>query len=108
MMASPPSTGRLIHILSTRPDALITAAEQAIQRALQKLENRRKAGALFIDCVSTGMVLADAYQQQRLAVERSMGDIPFLSFRSHGVLARLQGQTTGHYECSVGACVLPG
>jgi hypothetical protein len=105
MVASPPSTGNLIHILSTKTDALITAAEQAIQRALQKLE--KQSGALFIDCVSTGMVLADAYQQQRLAVERSMGDIPFLGFRSHGVLARLQGQTSGHFECSVAACVLP-
>jgi hypothetical protein len=107
MMTSPPPAGSLVHILSARPDALITAAEQAIQQALQKLEKQPKAGALFIDCVSTGMVLADAYQQQQLAVERCMGDIPFLSFRSHGVLARLQGQTSGHYECSVAACVLP-
>ena len=108
IVASPPAKGSLIHILSARPDALITAAEQAIRQALQKLENQPKAGALFIDCVSTGMVLSDAYQQQRLAVERCMGDLPFLSFRSHGVLARLQGQSSGHFECSVGTCVLPG
>ncbi len=108
MMTSPPPAGSLIHILSAPPDALITAAEHAIHQALQKLGEQPKEGALFIDCVSTGMVLADAYQQQRAAVERCLGDIAFLSFRSHGVLARLEGQTSGHYECSVAACVLPG
>lgn len=108
MVASPPAKGSLIHILSTRPDALITAAEKAIQEALDNLGEQPRAGALFIDCVSTGMVLSDAYEQQRLAVERCMGDMPFLSFRSHGVLARLQGQLSGYYECSVGTCVLPG
>jgi hypothetical protein len=108
LMTSPPPAGSLVHILSAKSDALITAAEHAIQQALQKLDNQPKGGALFIDCVSTGMVLADAYQQQRAAVERCLGDIPFLSFRSHGVLARLQGQLNGHYECSVATCVLPG
>lgn len=108
MMTSPPPVGSLVHILSAQPDALVVAAEKAIQKALDSLGEQPGAGALFIDCVSTGMVLADAYEQQRLAVERCMGNMPFLSFRSHGVLARLQGQSSGHYECSVGACVLPG
>jgi hypothetical protein len=107
-VTSPPPADNLIYILSTEPDAMITAAEQAIRQALQKLGEQPKVGALFIDCVSTGMVLAEAYQQQRAAVERCMGDLPFLSFRSHGVLARFQGQTSGHHECSVATCVLPG
>jgi small ligand-binding sensory domain FIST len=86
---------------------MVTAARRAVQQALQPLGDQPKAGALFIDCMSTGWVLADAYAQQRSAVQQYLGDVPFLGFRSHGVLARLQGQTAGHYECSVAACVLP-
>ena len=111
LTTSPPPSGSLIHFLATQPDAMITAAKRAIESALQTITTpanaQSSAGALFIDCVSTGMVLADAYQQQRAAVAECLGDIPFLGIRSHGVLARLQGQTSGHYECSVATCILP-
>lgn len=108
LTSAPPPTGSLIHILATQPDAMITAARRAIQAAHARLESDHNAGTLFIDCVSTGMVLADAYQQQRTAVQEALGATPFLGVRSHGVLARLQGQTAGLYECSVAACVIPG
>lgn len=106
LVTSPPPVGRLIHILSTQPDAMVTAARRAVDSALQQTHSG--AGALFIDCMSTGWVLADSYQRQRDAVQERLGDKPFLGFRSHGVLARLQGQTAGHYECSVAACIFPG
>ena len=106
-VTSPPAEGQLIHILATEPDAMVTAAERAIEHATQRLSAKPRAGALFIDCMSTGWVLEDAYPRQRAAVQSSLGDVPFLGFRSHGVLARLQGQTAGHFECSVGACLLP-
>ncbi len=105
---SPPPVGRLIHILSTQTDAMVTAAKRAVQEALQQVSSQPKAGALFIDCMSTGWVLDEAYSQQRDAVQQCIGDAPFLGFRSHGVLVRLQGQIAGHYECSVATCVLPG
>lgn len=107
LTTSPPPSNSLIHLLATQPDAMVTAARRAIETALTTLNSAEQAGALFIDCVSTGMVLKDAYRQQRAAVETCLGDIPFLGIRSHGVLARLQGQTNGHYECSVATCVLP-
>jgi small ligand-binding sensory domain FIST len=65
------------------------------------------AGALFIDCMSNGWLLTDIYPHQYEAVRQCLGDIPFLGIRSHGVLARLQGQTAGHYECSVAAWIFP-
>jgi hypothetical protein len=107
-VTSPPATGQLIFILSTETDAMVTAAERAIQQATHRLAAQPGAGALFIDCMSTGWVLDDAYPRQRAAVQSCLGNLPFLGFRSHGVLARLQGQTAGHYECSVAACLLPG
>lgn len=107
-VTSPPATGQLIHILATETDAMVTAAERAIQQATRQLDVQPGVGALFIDCMSTGWVLDDAYPRQRAAVQSCLGDVPFLGFRSHGVLARLQGQTAGHYECSVAACLLPG
>ncbi len=107
MMTSPPPTGRLVHILNTKDDAMVTAAQRAIQQAMAGFAPQTQAGALFIDCMSTGMILQEAYHQQRTAVEQSLGDIPFLGFRSHGVIARLRGQIAGHYECSVAACMLP-
>lgn len=107
LTTSPPPANSLIHLLATQPDAMITAARRVIEGALATLKSPERAGALFIDCVSTGMVLKDVYEQQRAAVEACLGDIPFLGIRSHGVLARLQGQTEGHYECSVATCVLP-
>lgn len=105
---SPPAEGSLVHILTTRPDAMIAAAQRVIQQARAQLSERPIAGLLFIDCMSTAMVLSESYTQQRDAVLREVGDLPFLGFRSHGVLARLQGQITGHYECSVATCLLPG
>ncbi len=107
-MASPPPQHSLVHILSTQPDAMITAAQRAIQQAIQSLHGQPPAGLLFIDCMSTAMLLGSAYAQQRAAVHSAVGDMPFLGFRSHGVLARLQGQVAGHYECSVATCALPG
>lgn len=106
-VTSPPPTGSLIHILTTQADMMITAAQRAIRHALDQLEQTPAAGALFIDCMSTSLMLGESYQQQRAAVQKQLGDVPFLGFRSHGVLARLQGQTNGHYECSVATCILP-
>ncbi len=107
LMTSPPPTNSLIHILSTQPDHMVTAAERAIQQAGERLHDTRPAGLLFIDCMSTALVLGEAHDQQRTAVERHAGNVPFLGFRSHGVLARLQGQMAGHYECSVATCLIP-
>ncbi len=106
-MTSPPPDGSLIHILATQPDAMITAARRAIQQAMKRLEDQPPAGVLFIDCMSTAMLLDSAYAQQRAAVEEALGSVPFLGFRSQGVLARLEGQTAGHYQCSVATCMLP-
>jgi hypothetical protein len=106
--ASPPGTGSLIYILETQPTAMMTAAQRAVRQALDNLNGVPAAGALFIDCMSTAMLLENTYEQQRMIVQSEMGDIPFLGYRSHGVLARLTGQVSGHYECSVGACLFPG
>jgi len=107
-MTSPPPANSLVHILGMQPAAMVTAARRAIQQARAGLDSENLSGALFIDCMSTAMVLENTYQQQRAAVQDELGDKPFLGFRSHGVLARLKGQLSGHYECSVGACVFPG
>lgn len=107
---SPPPVSSLVYILSVQAEAMMTAARRAIQQALHSLGSSTSpaAGALFIDCMSTAMLLEDTYHQQQAAVREALGDVPFLGFRSHGVLARLQGQLSGHYECSVGACIFPG
>ncbi|MBK8035364.1 MAG: hypothetical protein IPK17_38835 [Chloroflexi bacterium] len=57
---------------------------------------------LYVD--SDGIRRHHAKQRRR---SRTVGDVPFLGFRSHGVLSRLQGQTAGHYECSVGTFIFP-
>lgn len=106
-VTSPPPENSLVHILGTEPDAMLTAAGRAIQAALADTQDGQASGVLFIDCMSTAMVLEDVYVQQRKAVEQTVGDRPFLGFRSHGVLARLRGQLAGHFECSVAACTLP-
>jgi hypothetical protein len=107
LATSPPPESSLVHILGTQPDAMITAAQRAIEQALAAVDGRQPAGVLFIDCMSTAMVLEGAYAQQRQAVQQTLGELPFLGFRSHGVLARLRGQISGHFECSVAACMLP-
>lgn len=106
-VTTPPPVNSLVHILGVQPASMVSAARRAIQNALVSLEHRQASCALFIDCMSTAMLLEDAYRQQQQAVREELGDIPFLGFRSHGVLARLKGQIQGHYECSVGACILP-
>lgn len=105
-VASPPPRNALVHILGTQGDAMLVAAQRAVQHALQVATST--AGLLFVDCMATSIVLEDAYAQQRAAVSQTVGEnIPFLGFRSHGVLARMQGQTSGHYECSVGTWAVP-
>jgi hypothetical protein len=105
LVTAPPPVGRLIHILSTQPDAMVTAAGRSVDHARNRSESC--AGALFIDCMSTAMVLGETYAQQRAVVQARLGEVPFLGFRSHGVLSRLQGQTAGHFECSVGTFIFP-
>lgn len=106
LVASPPPENSLIHILTTHTAELIDAAHRAVGEAVKRLDEP-SAGLLLIDCMSTAVVLGEAHQQQRAAVEGLVGAVPFLGFRSHGVLARLQGQVSGHYECSVAACAFP-
>ncbi len=105
-VTSAPAPNTIIHILVTEQNAMTDAARRSITRALQHTTTT-PAGLLFIDCMSTAMVLGDSYDQQRQVVQATIGDVPFLGFRSHGVLARLSGQTNGHYECSVGTWVIP-
>jgi hypothetical protein len=104
--ASPPPSHSLIQILGTKTESMVAAAEHVVSKAAVGLR-QHPAGLLFIDCMSTAMVLEEAHQQQRQAVINAVGNRPFLGFCSHGVLARLQGQITGHYECSVAAWMLP-
>ena len=106
-MTSPPNVGSLVHILGTEPTAMVTAAQRAIRQAVTGLEGAVSAGALFIDCMSSAMLFEHTYPQQRAIVQVELGATPFLGYRSHGVLARLVGQISGHYECSVGACLFP-
>ena len=105
---SPPPVNSLIHILDAQPSTMVLAAQRAIQQAQAVLEGASASGALFIDCMSTAMLLKDLSASSAKRCTTSLGDTPFLGFRSHGVLARLPGQISGHYECSVGACLLPG
>ena len=106
-MTAPPPESSLVHILTMRPQAMLTAATRAVRAAQQKLNGASSSGLLFIDCMSTAMVLGEAHQQQQAAVRNALGEVPFLGFRSHGVLARLHGQVSGLYECSVGTLMLP-
>ena len=78
-VTSPPPAGRLIHILSTQPDAMVTAAQRAVDQARRRTPSA--AGALFIDCMSTGMLLSDTYPRQRQAVQERLGSMPFLGFQ---------------------------
>lgn len=105
-VTSAPPSNTIIHILATEQSAMTAAARRSIERALQNTTTP-PAGILFIDCMSTAMVLGESYSQQQQIVGATIGDVPFLGFRSHGVLARLSGQTNGHYECSVGTWVIP-
>lgn len=106
-MTTAPRPNSLVHILAVRPQSMVSAARRAIRQAMGELGDQQASGALFIDCMSTAMLLEDAYRQQQQAVREELGDVPFLAFRSHGVLARLRGQIAGHFECSVGACIFP-
>jgi hypothetical protein len=107
-VTSPPAEGSIVYILGAEKHGLIEAGRRAVRSAQACMGHSNASGALIIDCMSTAMLLEDAWHQQRAAVQGEMGDLPFLGFRSHGVLARLSGQVSGHYECSVGACLLPG
>lgn len=105
---APPAMGSLVNILHTHTESMLAGTQRAIQSAMQGLHDLPPAGLLFIDCMSTAMLLGNAYEQQRKTVQYAAGDTPFLGYRSHGVLARLQGQMAGHFDCSVATCVIPG
>jgi hypothetical protein len=105
LVTSPPPAGSLVYFLGSQPDAMLLAARRAVDQAMRQVQH--SAGALFIDCMSTRLVLGDAHRQQQQVVRDMLGDVPFLGFRSQGVIARLQGQISGHYECSVATCILP-
>ena len=106
-MTSPPRTGSVVHFFSSRSDSMIMAATRSIQQATDLMKNVQQAGALLIDCTGNGVILGETYRQQRAAIQENLPNVPFLGIRSHGVLARLQNQTAGHYECSVATCILP-
>jgi hypothetical protein len=106
-LTAPPPVNSLVSILTAQPEAMILAAERSIEQARGVLSQPAIAGALFIDCMSTGLVLQESHEQQRQAVQAALGDTPFLGIRSHGVLARLQGQISGCHECSVATCLIP-
>ncbi len=100
-------TGATVSIMSIEDTATERAAEKAAQSAMDQLEGRRPAAALFFDCAATRLRMGQDFGLELGKVAGVLGGIPFAGCNTYGQIARADGQFSGFHNCTAVICVIP-
>jgi len=99
--------GAHVAILDGKPDAMVAAAKDAAEEALQNLQGREPAGVLLFDCVCRGLILKDQFQREIDAVRGVMGDVPVAGFLTYGEIASYSGRIESWHNTTAVAVAIP-
>jgi hypothetical protein len=99
--------GAHVAILDGRPDAMVAAAREAAEEALQHLQGQSPAGVLVFDCVCRGLILKDGFQREIDAVRQVMGEVPVAGFLTYGEIASYSGRIESWHNTTAVVLAIP-
>jgi methyl-accepting chemotaxis protein len=99
--------GSYVAILDGKPDAMVAAASQAAEEALQHLQGQAPAGILLFDCVCRGLILKQEFQREIDAVRSVAGEVPVAGFLTYGEIASYSGRIESWHNTTAVALAIP-
>lgn len=99
--------GATAHIMSTDVGAAADAAAGAARDALQQVQGRKPAVALFFDCVATRLRLGKEFGIELESLATELGTAQYAGFNTYGQIARAEGQFSGFHNCTAVVCIIP-
>ena len=100
-------TGTTVQMMRTSSGSASMAAAGAAVEALQHLQGRAPAAALFFDCAATRLRLGQEFGLELDEVSRALGQVPYAGCNTYGQIARVEGQFSGFHNCTAVVCAIP-
>lgn len=105
--ASDIPTGATVHIMKTTTQSASDAAMRAVNSALGEMRGTPPEVALFFDCVATRLRMGADFGMEMDALQKALGDIPYVGCNTYGQIARSEGQFSGFHNCTATVALLP-
>lgn len=105
--ASDIPTGATVHIMKTTTQSASEAAMRAVNSALGDMGGTPPEVALFFDCVATRLRMGADFSLEMDALQKALGDIPYVGCNTYGQIARSEGQFSGFHNCTATVALLP-
>jgi hypothetical protein len=99
--------GSIVHIMRATGTSAAEAAAGAAVEAMQHLQGRAPAAALFFDCAATRLRLGQEFGLELKEVSRVLGEAPYAGCNTYGQIARVEGQFSGFHNCTAVVCAIP-
>jgi hypothetical protein len=99
--------GAMVSIMRSTAGSAAEAASAAAEDALAQLNGEKASVTLFFDCVATRLRLGDTFALELSALQRALGDGPFIGCNTHGQIVRSEHQFSGFHNCTAVVCVIP-
>ena len=105
--ASDIPAGATVRIMKTSTKSAADAAVRAVNSALGDMRGTRPEVALFFDCVATRLRMGGEFGMEMDALQRALGDVPYVGCNTYGQIARSEGQFSGFHNCTATVALLP-
>jgi hypothetical protein len=105
--ASDIPAGATVRIMKTTAQSASEAAMRAVNSAMGDMRGTPPEVALFFDCVATRLRMGGDFGMEMDALQRALGDIPYVGCNTYGQIARSEGQFSGFHNCTATVALLP-
>ncbi|HEX7154134.1 MAG TPA: FIST N-terminal domain-containing protein [Thermoanaerobaculia bacterium] len=105
--ASDIPAGATVRIMKTTAQSASEAAMRAVNSAMGDMRGTPPEVALFFDCVATRLRMGGEFGMEMDALQRALGDVPYVGCNTYGQIARSEGQFSGFHNCTATVALLP-
>lgn len=105
--ASDIPAGATVHIMKTTAQSAADAAMRAVNSAMNDMRGTPPEVALFFDCVATRLRMGGEFGVEMDALQRALGNVPYVGCNTYGQIARSEGQFSGFHNCTATVALLP-
>ena len=105
--ASDIPAGVIVRIMKTSGRSASDAAMKAASSAMDQMAGAKPEVALFFDCVATRLRMGGEFGVEMDALQKTLGDIPYVGCNTYGQIARAEGQFSGFHNCTATVALLP-
>jgi methyl-accepting chemotaxis protein len=90
--------GTVFRVTESEPARQIESARQAAQRARERLQGARAAGAVVFDCICRNLILGESFNTAVRAISEELGQVPIAGFETYGEIALDVGDMSGFHN----------